>query len=59
MLHFHARPLALPWTLHAGLQVLTLGGELLGHAEALLREGLLTAEIADGYSKAAVKVSDA
>mmetsp|Transcript_9099 Transcript_9099/g.15863 ORF Transcript_9099/g.15863 Transcript_9099/m.15863 type:complete len:543 (+) Transcript_9099:118-1746(+) len=35
--------------------VLTLGGELLGHAEGLLREGLLTSEIADGYSKAAAK----
>lgn len=32
--------------------VLSLAGELLGNAEGLLREGLHTAEIADGYSQA-------
>lgn len=37
-------------------QVLTLGGELLGNAEGLLRDGLHTAEVADGYAKAAEKV---
>ncbi|KIZ00318.1 T-complex protein 1 subunit theta [Monoraphidium neglectum] len=31
--------------------VLSLAGELLGNAEGLLREGLHTAEIADGYQK--------
>jgi len=35
--------------------VLTLGGELLNNAEGLLREGLVTVEIADGYQKAAAK----
>lgn len=35
---------------------MTLGGELLANAEALLREGLHTAEIADGYAKACTKV---
>ena len=38
------------------MQVITLGGELLGNAESLLRDGLHVAEIADGYSKAAAKV---
>lgn len=37
-------------------QVLTLAGELLGNAEALLRDGLHTTEIADGYQRAADKV---
>lgn len=32
--------------------VLTFAGELLGHAEALLRDGLHPVEIADGYAKA-------
>uniref|UniRef100_A0A7S0S258 CCT-theta n=1 Tax=Chlamydomonas leiostraca TaxID=1034604 RepID=A0A7S0S258_9CHLO len=35
--------------------VLTLGGELMANAEGLLRDGLHTAEIADGYAKAAAK----
>ncbi|KAL6759806.1 chaperonin complex component [Haematococcus lacustris] len=35
--------------------VLTFGGELLSNAEALLRDGLVTAEIADGYSRAGAK----
>jgi chaperonin GroEL (HSP60 family) len=38
------------------VQVLTLAGELLGNAETLLRDGLHTAEIADGYQRAADKV---
>jgi chaperonin GroEL (HSP60 family) len=38
--------------------VLTLAGELLGNAEVLLRDGLHTAEIADGYQRAADKVSN-
>ena len=38
------------------LQVLTLAGELLDKAQGLLKEGLTTTEIADGYMKAAVKV---
>jgi chaperonin GroEL (HSP60 family) len=37
-------------------QVLSLAGELLGNAEGLLREGLHTAEIADGYQKSLDKV---
>lgn len=43
---------------HVGslLQVLTLGGELLGNAESLLRDGLHTAEVADGYQRASAKV---
>ncbi len=41
---------------HNSLQVLSLAGELLGNAEGLLREGLHTAEIADGYQKALDKV---
>lgn len=39
------------------VQVLTLAGELLGNAEVLLRDGLHTSEIADGYQRAADKVS--
>ncbi|KAI8470953.1 MAG: chaperonin complex component [Monoraphidium minutum] len=35
--------------------VLSVAGELLGNAEGLLREGLHTAEIADGYHKALEK----
>eukprot|EP00879_Flechtneria_rotunda_P026898 GHRR01028742.1.p1 GENE.GHRR01028742.1~~GHRR01028742.1.p1 ORF type:complete len:375 (+),score=126.23 GHRR01028742.1:701-1825(+) len=35
--------------------VLTLAGELLGNAEVLLRDGLHTSEIADGYQRAADK----
>lgn len=38
------------------MQVLTLAGELLSNAELLLRDGLHTAEIADGYQRAADKV---
>ena len=38
------------------MQVLTLGGELLGNAEGLLSDGLHTSEISDGYQKAAIKV---
>lgn len=34
---------------------LTLGGEFLANAESLLREGLHTAEIADGFEKASAK----
>jgi hypothetical protein len=37
-------------------QVLTLAGELLANAEVLLRDGLHTAEIADGYQRASDKV---
>jgi hypothetical protein len=36
-------------------QVVSFAGELLSNAEGLLREGLTTVEIADGYSKAAKK----
>ncbi|KAF5829991.1 chaperonin complex component [Dunaliella salina] len=35
--------------------VLALGGELLGGAEGLLRDGLVTAEVTDGYYKASAK----
>jgi T-complex protein 1 subunit theta len=35
--------------------VLTLGGELCGNAEGLLKDGLHTAEISDGYLKASNK----
>jgi hypothetical protein len=38
-------------------QVLTLAGELLGNAEVLLRDGLHTSEIADGYQRASDKAS--
>lgn len=37
------------------LQVLAFAGELLSNAESLLRDGLHTSEVADGYSKAAAK----
>ena len=37
-------------------QVLTLAGELLDKAQDLLKEGLTTTEVADGYMKAATKV---
>ena len=36
--------------------MVTFAGELLGAAEALLRDGLHTSEVADGYGKAAAKV---
>jgi hypothetical protein len=36
-------------------QVISFAGELLGAAEALLRDGLHTSEVADGYGKAAAK----
>ena len=39
------------------MQVLAFAGELLSNAEGLLRDGLHTSEVADGYSKAAAKVS--
>lgn len=35
--------------------MVTFAGELLGAAEALLRDGLHTSEVADGYGKAAAK----
>lgn len=35
--------------------VLSLGGELLSNAEGLLRDGLVTSEISDGYQKACDK----
>jgi len=35
--------------------VISFAGELLGAAEALLRDGLHTSEVADGYGKAAAK----
>lgn len=38
------------------VQVLAFGGELLSNAEALLRSGLHTTEVADGYLKAGSKV---
>ncbi len=41
------------------MQVISLAGELLGNAESLLRDGLHTAEIADGYAKAGAKVRNA
>ena len=42
---------------NALLQVLAFAGELLANAESLLRDGLHTSEVADGYSKAAAKAS--
>ena len=41
---------------HLAGQVVSFAGELLGAAEALLRDGLHTSEVADGYGKAAAKV---
>lgn len=38
------------------MQVITLGGELLDKAGGLLREGLTTTEVADGYQLAGEKV---
>jgi chaperonin GroEL (HSP60 family) len=38
------------------LQVITLAGELLDKAGSLLREGLTTTEVADGYQLAGEKV---
>jgi T-complex protein 1 subunit theta len=40
----------------AALQVISFAGELLSNAEGLLRDGLHTSEVADGYTKAADKV---
>lgn len=39
------------------LQVISFAGELLSNAEGLLRDGLHTSEVADGYTKAADKAS--
>lgn len=36
------------------LQVISLAGELLSHAEELIRDGLHPSEILQGYKKAAV-----
>ena len=41
----------------AALQVISFAGELLSNAEGLLRDGLHTSEVADGYTKAADKAS--
>lgn len=38
--------------------VITFAGELLANAEGLLRDGLHTSEVADGYTKAAAKALD-
>jgi chaperonin GroEL (HSP60 family) len=38
------------------MQVLTLAGELLDKAQGLLKQGLTTTEIADGYMRATAKV---
>lgn len=38
-------------------QVVSFAGDLLSAAEGLLRDGLHTSEVADGYAKAAAKVS--
>lgn len=40
-------------------KVLTLGGELLANAESLLRDGLQTSEVVDGYQRACDKVGAA
>jgi chaperonin GroEL (HSP60 family) len=37
-------------------QVVSFAGDLLSAAEGLLRDGLHTSEVADGYAKAAAKV---
>lgn len=37
------------------MQVVSFAGDLLGGAEGLLRDGLHTSEVADGYNKAAMK----
>ena len=47
------------WLTGTSAQVLAFAGELLSNAEGLLRDGLHTSEVADGYSKACVKVSSA
>ncbi len=54
MRRFFATPCELSARIH--VQVLSLGGEFLNNAEGLLRDGLHTSEIADGYQKAALKV---
>lgn len=38
------------------VQVLTLAGNLLDKAQGLLKEGLTTTEVAEGYTKATTKV---
>ena len=38
------------------LQVVSFAGDLLNGAEGLLRDGLHTSEVAEGYSKAAAQV---
>ena len=47
------------WACRAALQVISFAGELLSNAEGLLRDGLHTSEVADGYTKAADKASRA
>lgn len=55
----HCEPLHVLASTLDGMQVLTLAGELLDKAQGLLKEGLTTTEIADGYMKAATKVCNA
>lgn len=38
------------------MQVISFAGELLANAEGLLRDGLHTSEVADGYTRSAAKV---
>jgi len=38
------------------MQVVSFAGDLLSSAEGLLRDGLHTSEVAEGYTKAATKV---
>ena len=40
----------------SALQVVSFAGDLLSGAEGLLRDGLHTSEVADGYAKAAAEV---
>jgi TCP-1/cpn60 chaperonin family len=50
---------AAPAGLSAYIQVITLAGELLEKAGGLLKEGLTTTEVADGYVKASAKARPA
>ena len=45
-----------PAIVSVSAQVVSFAGDLLNAAEGLLREGLHTSEVAEGYTKAAAKV---
>ena len=56
MLCSHVNAFSRPAIVSVSAQVVSFAGDLLNAAEGLLREGLHTSEVAEGYTKAAAKV---